>query len=262
MIQSAIPSRTADILVQAMEGVRLSEADALHLFEHAELSDLGLAAQSVRNRLNDPRQVSYVVDRNVNYTNICNVKCSFCAFHRQPADPGAYLLSKDELREKALETLAVGGTGFLLQGGVNPDLPWSYYLDLVDFLHHDLGLWVHGFSPVEIQWMARLNGQGLRKTLEALRSAGLGSLPGGGAEILVDRVRKKISPRKGEVRAWLEVMEVAHEVGPGQPERLGRAPHRLRRLALPERSYPLGREAPQADGGRILENDRHCKDLP
>jgi len=211
MIQST--SRAADLLAQVGEGRRLSEADILHLFEHGELTDLGWAAQSVRNRLNDPGKVSYVVDRNVNYTNICNINCSFCAFHRRPADPDAYLLSKNELRQKALETLAVGGTGFLLQGGVNPELPWSYYLELVDFLHHDLGLWVHGFSPVEIQWMAKLNGQGLRRTLEALQEAGLGSLPGGGAEILVDRVRQKFSPRKGDVRAWLEVMEEAHQAG-------------------------------------------------
>lgn len=206
-------SRTAEILDRVIAGKRISEEEALHLLEHAELPDLGLASQSVRNRLNDSHRVSYVIDRNVNYTNTCNVHCTFCAFYRRPGDLDAYVLIKEELREKALEIGSVGGTGFLLQGGVNPELPWQYYLELVDFLHHELGLWVHGFSPVEIQMMAKLNGQGLLKTLQALREAGLGSLPGGGAEILVDRVREKISPKKGDVGSWLEVMDAAHEVG-------------------------------------------------
>ncbi len=213
MIESSTSIRSVEILDLVLAGKRISEVEALHLFAHAELSDLGLAAQSVRDRLNAPGRVSYVVDRNVNYTNICNIHCSFCAFCRRPGDNDAYVLTKEQLREKAIQTRAAGGTGFLLQGGVNPDLPWQYYLDLISFLHHELGLWVHGFSPVEIQMMAKLNGQGLVKTLEALREAGLGSLPGGGAEILVERVRKKISPRKGAVGSWLEVMEAAHEVG-------------------------------------------------
>ena len=205
--------QTADILDRVLAGKRIAEVETLHLFEHAELPDLSLAAQAVRNRLNGPGQVSFVVDRNVNYTNICNVHCTFCAFYRCAGDPDAYLLTKEELRSKALETKAIGGTGFLLQGGVNPELPWQYYLDLVDFLHHELGLWVHGFSPVEIHMMTKLNGLGMRETLEALCAAGLGSLPGGGAEILVDRVRKKISPRKGDVDSWVAVMDTAHEVG-------------------------------------------------
>ena len=213
MIESTLSMRTADILDQVMAGKRIAEAETLHLFEHAELPDLGLAAQTVRNRLNDPGQVSFVVDRNVNYTNICNIHCNFCAFYRRSGDLDAYTLTKEELRAKARETKAVGGTGFLLQGGVNPELPWQYYLELVAFLHHELGLWVHGFSPVEIQMMTKLNGLGLVQTLQTLREAGLGSLPGGGAEILVDRVRKKISPRKGEVGSWVEVMDAAHEVG-------------------------------------------------
>jgi len=107
----------------------------------------------------------------------------------------------------------VGGTGFLLQGGVNPDLPWVYYLDLVRFLHQEMGLWVHGFSPVEIHMMAKLSEQSLTATLRDLREAGLGSIPGGGAEILVERIRKKIAPLKGGPEQWLDVMEAAHEIG-------------------------------------------------
>jgi len=208
-----VAAATRSILDKTMAGGRITAEEALHLLEHAELADLGLAAHQTRCRLNDPSRVSYVVDRNVNYTNVCRVHCTFCAFYRRPGDPDAYLLSKEELTTKALETKAVGGTGFLLQGGVNPSLPWTYYLDLVAFLHHDLGLWVHAFSPVEIHQMADLSGLGLAGTLRELRSAGLGSLPGGGAEILVDRVRQRLSARKGDAASWLEVMDAAHEVG-------------------------------------------------
>lgn len=202
-----------DILDRILAGGRIDRGEALRLFRDAELGDLGLAARAVRNRLNDPARVSYVVDRNVNYTNVCEVRCSFCAFHRRPGDRDAYVISFKELKSKALETKKLGGTGFLLQGGVHPELPWEYYPELVKFLHHEMGLWVHGFSPVEIRKMASLSGMGLRGTLEALKAAGLGSLPGGGAEVLVDRMRKRISPRKGDAHSWLEVMEAAHEVG-------------------------------------------------
>ncbi len=204
---------TAEILDKSLAGRRITEGEALCLFEEAELPELALAASSWRNRHNDPSRVSYVVDRNVNYTDLCNVHCTFCAFYHPAGDPRGYVLTREQLRQKAEETKAVGGTGFLLQGGVNPDLPWDYYLELVRFLHQDLGLWVHGFSPVEIQTMATLSGQSLRQTLSDLREAGLGSLPGGGAEILVERVRRRIAPRKGGPERWLEVMEAAHEIG-------------------------------------------------
>jgi cyclic dehypoxanthinyl futalosine synthase len=202
-----------DLLQDVLQGRRISVPEALLLLERAELPDLAVAATVVRDRHNDPGRVSYVIDRNVNYTDVCNVYCTFCAFYHKPGDSRGYVLTKDQLRQKAEETKAIGGTGFLLQGGVNPDLPWAYYLDLVHYLHHDLGLWVHGFSPVEIQMMAKLSGQTLRQTIADLREAGLGSIPGGGAEILVDRIRKKIAPLKGGREKWLEVMEAAHEEG-------------------------------------------------
>ncbi len=203
---------SAAILDKAMGGGRIDEAEALHLLEYASLPDLAAAATAVRDRHNDPGRVSYVIDRNVNYTDVCNVYCTFCAFYHKPGNANGYVLTWEQLKRKAEETKAVGGTGFLLQGGVNPDLPWSYYLELVGFLK-DLGIWVHGFSPVEIQMMARLSGQSLEKTLQDLRAAGLGSIPGGGAEILVDRVRRKIAPLKGGPERWLEVMEAAHAIG-------------------------------------------------
>ena len=201
------------ILEEVIRGRRVSAAEALALLEQAELPDLAVAATAVRDRHNDPARASYVIDRNVNYTDVCNVYCTFCAFYHKPGDSRGYVLTKDQLKQKAEETRALGGTGFLLQGGVNPDLPWAYYLDLVHYLHQDLGIWVHGFSPVEIQMMAKLSGQSLRKTIADLRDAGLGSIPGGGAEILVDRIRKKIAPLKGNREKWLEVMEAAHEEG-------------------------------------------------
>jgi cyclic dehypoxanthinyl futalosine synthase len=208
----AASTEVPGILRTVLQGGRIGEEEALSLLRSASLPDLSLAASAVRRRLNDPARVSYVVDRNVNYTDVCNVYCTFCAFYHKPGSPQGYVLTKDQLRRKAEETLAVGGTGFLLQGGVNPDLPWEYYLDLVSFLK-SMGIWVHGFSPVEIQMMAGLSGQSLERTISDLREAGLGSIPGGGAEILVERVRKRIAPLKGGPEKWLEVMEAAHAVG-------------------------------------------------
>ncbi len=208
-----VPSPVEGIVEAVLAGRRISAPEASVLFRNAELPDLALAASAVRQRHNGAGRVSFVIDRNVNYTDICNVYCTFCAFYHKPGDSRGYVLTRDQLRQKAQETKAIGGTGFLLQGGVNPDLPWEYYLELVHFLHHDLGIWVHGFSPVEIHMMARLSGQSLQKTISDLREAGLGSIPGGGAEILVDRVRQKIAPLKGGRDSWLAVMEAAHEVG-------------------------------------------------
>ncbi len=209
----ALAGSCASILDKVHRGGRVTEEEALALFEQADLLDLAAAATAVRNRHNDPKRASYTIDRNVNYTDVCNAYCTFCAFYPRPGDPRGYTLTKEQLRQKADETKALGGTGFLLQGGVNPDLPWAYYLDLVHYLKHDLGIWVHGFSPVEIQMMAKLSGQSLQKTIADLRDAGLGSIPGGGAEVLVARIRKKIAPLKGGPDKWLEVMEAAHEVG-------------------------------------------------
>ncbi|MDR2697304.1 MAG: dehypoxanthine futalosine cyclase [Holophagales bacterium] len=192
---------------------RIAENEAFFLFQNASLLELSKLATIVRNRNADSKRVSYVIDRNVNYTNICNIHCTFCAFHRSADAADSYVLKLGELEQKAIETKEIGGTGFLLQGGVNTDLSWDYYLNLVSFLNNNCGIWVHGFSPVEIQHMARINGLGLENTLKSLKDAGLGSLPGGGAEILVDRLRQKIAPRKGGAADWLEVMEAAHLAG-------------------------------------------------
>lgn len=205
--------RIIEIKTALEQGARLQEAEARLLMEEAELADLSVLANLIRNQKNQQDEVTFVIDRNINYTNVCNQHCSFCAFHRPPGDPTGFVLSAESLREKCRETRELGGTGVLLQGGVNPGLSWGHYLELVSLIRREEGLWVHGFSPVEIRAMAALNGLGIRGTLEALREAGLGSLPGGGAEILVDSVRQRIAPLKGGVAEWVEVMEEAHKIG-------------------------------------------------
>lgn len=201
------------ILEAVTSGQRIDEAAALLLLKSGDLLELARMATFLRNRHNDPRRVSFVIDRNVNYTNICRIRCSFCAFCRPADHPEAFVLDHDTLRRKAEHTRELGGTGFLLQGGINPSLTLDYFLEMLRLLHGSLGLWIHGFSPVEIRAIASASGQGLEKTLRDLKEAGLGSLPGGGAEILSDRVRHRIAPKKGSACEWLDVMEAAHTVG-------------------------------------------------
>jgi cyclic dehypoxanthinyl futalosine synthase len=179
------------------------------------LLELGAEADAVRERLHPEGVVTYIVDRNINYTNICNVYCKFCAFYRPPGSKrgDAYTLSFEEIGAKIDEVKALGGVQILLQGGVNPDLPFSWYLDLLRFIKREHPIHVHGFSPVEIAFMAEIAGLGLRDTLIALREAGLDSIPGGGAEILTDATRRRVSPLKQDTAGWLEVMETAHGLG-------------------------------------------------
>jgi len=157
--------------------------------------------------------VTFVADRNINYTNICVSGCRFCAFFRPPGSNEGYVLGREELAGKLAETKALGGTGVLLQGGLNPDLPLEFYGDLVRFIRQEYGLHVHGFSPPEIVFLARQTGLSLAAVISRLREAGLGSIPGGGAEILVDRVRAALSPGKCSAADWLRVMETAHRLG-------------------------------------------------
>lgn len=173
---------------------------------------LGLAADRVRRRQHPEPWVTYVVDRNINYTNICISGCRFCAFYRRPGAPGGYVLGWDELGQKLEETKTMGGTGILLQGGLNPDLPLEYYEELLTFIQGRFGLHIHGFSPPEIVFLARQAGLTIDEILHRLIAAGLGSIPGGGAEILVDRVRQAISPNKCTAPEWLAVMETAHRL--------------------------------------------------
>jgi cyclic dehypoxanthinyl futalosine synthase len=191
---------------------RLSERDFLDLYASADLYELGTMANTIRKRKHPGNIVTYVVDRNINYTDICVSACKFCAFFKAPDDPAGYLLEKKQLKQKIAETLDLGGTQILLQGGLHPDLRLDYYEDLVRLIKQT-GIHVHGFSPPEIQHFAALSGCSVREVLKRLIAAGLDSIPGGGAEILSDRVRQSAAPRKCSTDEWLEVMEEAHRLG-------------------------------------------------
>ncbi len=202
------------ILDRVIAGRRLSDEDALRLFESHDLTAIGRAAHAVRMRLHPEPAVTFVIDRNVNYTNICDVDCTFCAFYRKADDTDAYVLGREELRRKIIETYEAGGSQILIQGGLNPALPVAYYEQLLGWLKSEFPtLHVHAFSPTEISFFRDHFAIPLDEVIRRLMAAGLDSIPGGGAEILVDRVRRKISPEKTSADDWLEVMRVAHRLG-------------------------------------------------
>ncbi len=195
------------------DGIRITSQEALALYRQADINLLGELADGVRRRLHPEPIVTYVIDRNINYTNICLSGCKFCAYFRAPGDPEGYVLSKEALGKKVEETKALGGTQILLQGGLHPDLPLSFYEEMLSFLKDTYGIHCHAFSPPEIVHFSNISGLSVEEVLKRLVSAGLDSIPGGGAEILVDRVREKIAPRKATAEEWLNVMETAHGLG-------------------------------------------------
>jgi cyclic dehypoxanthinyl futalosine synthase len=212
--KASMPSPALDTLLgRAAEGDRLSAAEGERLLRDASLFDLGLAADAVRRRKHPNDVVTYIVDRNVNYTNVCTTSCRFCAFYRPPGHPEGYVLSREELGKKLQEVVDAGGVQILLQGGLHPDLRIEWYEDLFRWMKKEYGLGLHALSPEEILHIARLETLGVRQVLERLRAAGLDSVPGGGAEILVDRVRRKIAKAKCTSEEWLGVMRVAHQMG-------------------------------------------------
>lgn len=192
---------------------RIDEETALSLFHHADLLTLGELANRRRLALHPDPVVTYVVDRNINYTNICTSGCRFCAFFRPPGHPEGYVIEEEELARKIEETLALGGTQILLQGGMHPELGLDYYTGLLRFIKSRFSIHIHGFSPPEIHFIAEKSGLTVREVLTELTAAGLGSIPGGGAEILVDGVRSAVSPNKCTAGQWLEVMRTAHGLG-------------------------------------------------
>src|SRR5438046_2747275 len=192
----------------------LVDGDALALLDSRDLVAVGRAANELRARRTDPGRVTFIVDRNLNYTNVCVTDCDFCAFYRRPGDRNeAYLLPKPVIFKKIEETLAIGGTGVLMQGGHHPDLGIDYYVDLFSSIKARYPIHLHALSPPEIQHVARRSKLEIPQTLSRLRDAGLDSIPGGGAEILVDRVRRIISPKKTRSDEWLGVMRHAHRLG-------------------------------------------------
>jgi cyclic dehypoxanthinyl futalosine synthase len=203
------------ILDDAVAGRRISAGDAHTLLREGDLLDLGMAAHEVRNRFNDPKVATYNVDRNINYTNVCVYKCRFCAFYRAPGDPEGYLLPFEEIGRKVEETLALNGTGILMQGGVHPDLPLSFYEDLLRYLRSNYpACHLHAFSPPEIKFIARKERMSFYDVIARLKAAGLMSIPGGGAEILSDVTRKEVlAYPKCSAEEWIDVMRQAHRNG-------------------------------------------------
>jgi len=210
----AATDATAAVLDKALSGERITEHDAVALLGSRDLVAIGRAANELRERRTDPTRVTFIVDRNLNYTNVCYTDCDFCAFYRRPGDRNeGYLLPKPVIFKKIEETLALGGTGLLMQGGHHPDLGVEYYEDLFRSIKARYPIHLHALSPSEIQHAARRSRLTIWETLSRLRDAGLDSVPGGGAEILVDRVRDVISPKKTTSAEWLDVMRHAHRLG-------------------------------------------------
>ncbi|MFQ5718225.1 MAG: cyclic dehypoxanthinyl futalosine synthase [Acidobacteriota bacterium] len=192
---------------------RLTDSEARQLLTTPHMIDLGIAAGTMRRRLHPENRVTYIIDRNVNYTNVCVAKCNFCAFYRRPGQDGEYLLSPEELDRKIEETLALGGTGVLMQGGLHPELGIEYYERLLAAIKSRHTIHLHAFSPPEIVHFSRVSRISVHEVLTRLRTAGLDSIPGGGAEILVDRVRRAYNAHKSTTDEWLSVMETAHGLG-------------------------------------------------
>ena len=205
------------VVDQALEKVfeekRIGPEEALMLLRSRELQKVGQAADFVRRRYHPEGVVSFLIDRNINYTNVCVARCTFCNFYRRPGDEEGYVLPLELIFEKIEETIAFGGTGILMQGGMHPDLKIDYYEKLLGSIRERYQVHLHCFSPPEIVVLAKLSKISIRESIRRLKAAGLASIPGGGAEILVERMRKSISPGKCSVQEWLEVMRVAHEEG-------------------------------------------------
>ncbi|WP_306547207.1 cyclic dehypoxanthinyl futalosine synthase [Desulfobulbus sp.] len=193
-------------------GERIDGSDFLRLAREASLHQLGFLAGAVRQRLHPEPVVTYVIDRNINYTDICISACKFCAFFKAPEDPAGQVLTREELAEKIRETQALGGTQILLQGGLHPDKPLEFYEEMLRFMK-TTGIHIHGFSPPEIHHFSQLSGLPVTKVLKRLIAAGLDSIPGGGAEILCDRVREETAPKKCSADQWIAIMEGAHCLG-------------------------------------------------
>ncbi len=217
MIAQLLPTSVAD---KVIAGERISGDDARQLY-HAPLQELGELANLRRNHakreaFNGAGEdiVTYIIDRNINYTNVCNVYCKFCAFYRTERETDHYVLSLEQIDEKLDELTAIGGVQILLQGGHHPKLGIDYYLNLLSHIREKYPhINVHGFSPPEFHHFSETFQMPLREVIAKFKEAGLGSIPGGGGEILVDRVRQRISPLKCMSDRWLEVMAVAHELG-------------------------------------------------
>jgi cyclic dehypoxanthinyl futalosine synthase len=206
-------SECTTILQTAVEGTRITPDQATLLFEKADLLDLADTADRIRQRRHPDNVISYIIDRNINYTNVCKEFCTFCAFYRVKGDAEAYVLPDHVIYKKIEETIALGGTGILMQGGVHPDLKINYYEKLLAGIKERFNIHLHCFSPSEILNIARVSKLTVAETFQRLKAAGLDSMPGGGGEILDDEVRTDISPLKCNSADWLMVHREAHKQG-------------------------------------------------
>src|SRR6476469_7418232 len=204
---------TNAVLDSCAEGNRITPDEAVQLFEQADLLDLAATADRVRERRHPDNVISYIIDRNINYTNVCKEFCTFCAFYRVKGDDEAYVLPDHVIHKKIEETLALGGTGILMQGGVHPDLKIDYYEKLLSGIKEKFKIHCHCFSPPEILNIARVSKMPVADVFQRLRSSGLDSMPGGGGEILDDEIRNSISPLKCKTDEWLMVHHEAHKLG-------------------------------------------------
>jgi cyclic dehypoxanthinyl futalosine synthase len=187
--------------------------EALELYERAPLLELGRLADARRWQLHPEPVVSYIIDRNINYTNVCVADCKFCAFYRRPKHNEGYVLSFEEIGRKIEELKALGGIQILMQGGHNPYIPFEWYLDLLRYIKRHHPIHIHAFSPSEVDFFAGRFGMTIEDVLKELMAAGLDSIPGGGGEILVQEIRDRVAKKKAGADRWLEVMEVAHRLG-------------------------------------------------
>lgn len=202
------------ILDKAAAGRRIDAEECVTLFESDQIEKIGDAANRVMRKWHPEPVRTFVVGRNINYTNICDVYCRFCAFYRSPGSQEGYVLPDEDIFRKIQETVDVGGTEILMQGGTNPNLPFSYYTNLLKDIKKRFNITMHSFSPAEIMKMKEVSGGlSLEEVIRQLRDAGLDSIPGGGAEILDDRTRHRISRLKGSWRDWMNVMQTAHRLG-------------------------------------------------
>ena len=192
--------------------MRISEQEAAAMLTAGDTISLGRKADAVR-RERFGNRATFIVDRNINYTNICVNECRFCAFFRRQDHPDAYLLSMEEILAKVQETVEAGGTQLMIQGGLHPELGMAYYENMLSEIKKRYDIVIHSFTATEIQYFAHREGISIVDCLKRLQAAGLDSLPGGGAEILVDEIRKRVSPKKIMTEDWLQVMEAAHSIG-------------------------------------------------
>lgn len=203
-----------DVIAKAKKAERLDYDDAYELYAKADLLTLAALAHARRMLLHPDRIVTFVGDRNINYSNVCVCGCKFCAFYAAPGNPSGYVITREEMKSKIDETISLGGTQILLQGGHHPDLPLAWYEDLLSWMRATWpGLHIHAFSPPEIFYWSKKFGLPVAAILKKLRAAGLDSIPGGGAEILDNQIRKTVSPNKCSADEWLQVMEEAHKLG-------------------------------------------------